>query len=191
MRLNLGCGTRKMPGWLNVDKVAASGPDQIVDLEALPWPWPDDSVDEVLLTHVLEHLGQRTEVYLGIIKELYRVCRNGATVTIVVPHPRHDFFLDDATHVRPITPDGLVMFSQKQNREWMAKGAANTPLGLYHGVDFAFASVKDTLDEYWHGRVQRREITPDELNFAARHYNNVVAQTTIVLKAVKPPGSDV
>jgi hypothetical protein len=191
MRLNLGCGSSKMPGWVNVDKIAASGPDQVVDLEALPWPWPDDSVDEVLLAHVLEHLGARTDAYLGIIKELYRVCRNGATVTIIVPHPRHDFFLDDPTHVRTITPDGLVMFSQQQNREWMAKGAANTPLGVYHGVDFAFVSVKDTLDEYWHGRVQRREIKPDELDFAARHYNNVVSQTTIVLKAVKPAGSAV
>jgi methyltransferase family protein len=191
MRLNLGCGSSKMQGWVNVDKIAASNPDQVVDLEALPWPWPDDSADEILLSHVLEHLGRRTDVYLGIIKELYRICRNGATVTIIVPHPRHDFFLDDPTHVRTITPDGLAMFSQKQNREWMAKGAANTPLGIYHGVDFAFASVKDMLDEYWHSRVQRREIKPDELNFAARHYNNVVAQTTIVLKAVKPAGSDV
>lgn len=189
MRLNLGCGSSKMQGWINVDKIAASNPDQVVDLEALPWPWPDDSVDEVLLAHVLEHLGARTEVYLGIIKELYRVCRNGATVTIIVPHPRHDFFLDDPTHVRAITPDGLAMFSQQQNREWMAKGAANTPLGVYHGVDFTIASVKDALDEYWHGRAQRREIKPDELNFAARHYNNVVSQTTIVLKAVKPAGS--
>lgn len=26
MRLNLGCGNVKMPGWLNVDKVAACNP---------------------------------------------------------------------------------------------------------------------------------------------------------------------
>ena len=78
MRLNLGCGQDKRDGWTNVDKMAAAEPDQVVDLEELPWPWPDSSVEEVAMKHVLEHLGAETDVYLGIIKELYRVCRHGA-----------------------------------------------------------------------------------------------------------------
>jgi predicted SAM-dependent methyltransferase len=105
MRLNLGCGNRKLQGWRNVDKVPDCSPDELVDLEQLPWPWPDNSVDEIFLSHVLEHLGQATDVYLGIIKELYRVCRDGATITIIVPHPRHDHFLTDPTHVRAVTAE--------------------------------------------------------------------------------------
>jgi ubiquinone/menaquinone biosynthesis C-methylase UbiE len=189
MRLNLGCGNSKIPGWINIDKIAACNPDQVVDLEAFPWPWPDSSVDEVLLAHVLEHLGAKTETYLSIIRELYRVCRNGATVKIIVPHPRHDFFLDDPTHVRAITPDGLAMFSQKINREYMAKSAANTPLGIYCNVDFAFDSVTYQLDEPWNGRLKRGEISSQELDQVSRQYNNVIAQTTTVLRAVKPAGS--
>lgn len=187
MRLNLGCGQRKLAGWLNVDKVADCQPDAVVDLERFPWPWPDSSVDEVLFNHVLEHLGAATAVYLGIVKELYRVCRHDAQVTIVVPHPRHDHFLNDPTHVRPITPQGLEMFSQARNREWRAKGVANTPLGLYCGVDFAIASVNMTPDEPWRGRFQRGEITAADLAQAARMYNNVITEFTVVLKAVKAP----
>ena len=189
MRLNLGCGPVRLRGWVNVDKIAASQPDQVVDLEVLPWPWPDDSVEEVVLSHVLEHLGARSEIYIGIMQELYRVCRHGARITIAVPHPRHDFFLDDPTHVRIVTPDGLLLFSQAANREAEAANGANTPLGTYYNVDFAIESVKDMLDPYWHGRAQRKEITPQELDFAAKHYNNVVVQTTIVLRALKPPGA--
>ena len=37
MRLNLGCGNSKIPGWTNVDKIGACSPDQVVDLEAFPW----------------------------------------------------------------------------------------------------------------------------------------------------------
>ena len=77
MRLNLGCGDKKMQGWHNVDKVPDCNPDEIVDLERVPWPWLENSVDEILLSHVLEHLGQTPDVYLGIIKEIYRVCRDG------------------------------------------------------------------------------------------------------------------
>jgi hypothetical protein len=150
--------------------------NEIVDLEKLPWPWPDDSVQEVLLSHVLEHLGGDTVTYLGIIKELYRVCHNGAQISIVVPHPRHDHFLSDPTHVRPITADSLALFSQSANRQCMAMGIANTPLGIYLGVDFAIHSINFTLDEPWRGRHERKEITESDLRYAARHYNNVIRQ---------------
>ena len=84
MRLNLGCGLDKQAGWHNVDKMPAAEPDEVVDLEALPWPWPDDCAEEVLLKHVLEHLGASADSYLGIISELWRVCRADALVRIVV-----------------------------------------------------------------------------------------------------------
>ncbi len=188
MRLNLGCGGTKLPGWLNVDKVPACAPDQVVDLEQFPWPWSDNSVDEVTLSHVLEHLGAETAVYLGIIKELYRVCRDGAKITIVVPHPRHDDFISDPTHVRPITPEGILIFSQAANREWIAGGFANTPLGLYIGVDFAMESVSRMLDQPWKDRFGRKEISLADLQHAARSYTNVIKQITLVIRPIKPAG---
>lgn len=185
MRLNLGCGNRKMDGWLNVDKEAAAGPDQVVDLEALPWPWDSDSADAVTMRHVLEHLGARTETYLGIIQELYRVCRHDAELTITVPHPRHDQFLHDPTHVRVVTPLGLEMFSRKRCLEWQKAGSANTPLALYLGVDFALQSVNMTPDRAWRERLKRGEINQHDLAQAERLYNNVIMETTIVMRAVK------
>jgi SAM-dependent methyltransferase len=185
MKLNLGCGHDKRDGWHNVDFVAASEPDEIVDLEQLPWPWPDNAADEVLLRHVLEHLGRDTPTYLGIIKELYRVLKAGGTATIVVPHPRHDHYLNDPTHVRPITVDGLDMFNQQRNREWIEKGSANTPLGIYTGVDFEIAKFDVLPDEPWRSRLQKGEIKPQDLQQAMRLYNNVIMETTIVLRARK------
>ena len=82
MRLNLGCGYNKRQGWTNVDRSAACNPDQLVDLESFPWPWEASTIDEIMLNHVLEHLGATTEGYIGIIKEIWRVCRNAATVVL-------------------------------------------------------------------------------------------------------------
>ena len=139
LRLNLGCGMR-LEGYVNVDRFGE--PDLRHDLEVLPWPWPDDSVSEVLLKHVLEHLGHEPNNYLEIMKEMYRVCQDGATIRIIVPHHRHDFFFNDPTHVRIVTADGMSLFSQRLNRQWIEQGFANSPLGIYLGIDFELIDVK-------------------------------------------------
>jgi hypothetical protein len=79
LRLNLGCAMRR-GGFVNVDKFGE--PELRHDLETFPWPWPDDSVVEVVLHHVLEHLGHDPNVDLGIMKEMDRVCQDSATIRI-------------------------------------------------------------------------------------------------------------
>lgn len=185
MKLNLRCGGDRRKDWHNVDKMPACEPDEVVDLEQFPWPWDDNSASEVLIRHALEHLGADTETYLGIIRELWRVCRDGATVTVIVPHPRHDSFLNDPTHVRAITPQGLEMFSQKKNREWIANRNANTPLGLYLGVDFDLVSVDFAPEEPWREQLAKKQLSMAQFAEAIRRFNNVVRESVIVLRAVK------
>ncbi|HND32255.1 MAG TPA: hypothetical protein PKY30_08075 [Myxococcota bacterium] len=185
MRLNLGCGSRKMAGWVNVDRYAGCQPDQVVDLEQTPWPWADNSAEEVQMIHVLEHLGQSTERYLAIIGELYRICAPNAKIFIVVPHPRHDSFLTDPTHVRPITAEGLAMFSQTRNRRQQAANCANTPLGLMLGIDLEVEKAELVLDPAWRQRLSRGEVTAAQVNEAVQERYNVVESSHIVLRAVK------
>ena len=184
-RLNLGCGTRKREGYLNVDKMAQCAPDLVLDIEQVPWPWPDNSVEDVLLIHVLEHVGREADIYLGVMKELWRVCRHDALIHIIVPHPRHDHFLGDPTHVRAIIPDGLALLDQRLNRQWQEQGAANTPLGVYLGVDFELTHVEYDFDEPWHGQLQRKEIGHAEAIAAEKRYNNVVTQINMTLRVRK------
>src|SRR5205823_14106756 len=69
IKLNLGCGKRKMAGYVNVDKSTSVAPDLLLDLEALPWPFETDTVSEIQALHVLEHVGRDTDNFLGIMKE--------------------------------------------------------------------------------------------------------------------------
>ena len=39
LMLNLGSGSRHMPGYLNVDKSDMFNPDVVWDLESIPWPF--------------------------------------------------------------------------------------------------------------------------------------------------------
>jgi hypothetical protein len=185
-RLNLGCGSRKLPGHLNVDKAPGCEPDQIVDLESFPWPFADSSAEHVVLHHTLEHLGADTQTYLDVIRELYRVCAPGATVDIRVPHPRHDDFLSDPTHVRAVTPQGLLLFSKAQNRKWQQEGRPNTPLGLYLDVDFEIVKADYVPSETWRRSMKAGRMSQAQFTEAAHTLNNVVQEIHIVLKAVKP-----
>jgi len=185
MKLNLGCGYKKRDGFHNVDMFADCTPDEVVDLEHFPWPWPDDSVDEVIMSHVLEHLGAETGVYFNIFRELYRVCQHDAVLNITVPHPRHDTFLADPTHVRPITVDGLSMFSRRQCEIWIRDGMANSPIALMVGVDFEITQTTIVLDRDWRARYDSGKISNNDMVRAIREYNNVIQETNIVMRAVK------
>lgn len=188
MRLNLGCGFRKLADHVNVDKAPACEPDRLVDLDVLPWPFADDSAASVVLHHTLEHLAPSADAYLALMRELWRICRADAAVTITVPHPRHDSFLNDPTHVRAITPAGLELFDQAKNREWRAKGYANTPLGLHLGIDFSIDRAEMRPDEPWRSDLAAGRLKHADLLRAARQFNNVILETEIVLIARKPAG---
>lgn len=185
LKLNLGCGYRKIDGFVNVDKFPACSPDRVADLEAFPWPFESDTADEVHMIHVLEHLGATTECFFSIIKELYRVCKHGAPVLIKVPHPRSDAFLGDPTHVRPITSDVLSLFSKQANREFLDKGLPNSPLAFYLDVDFRLISTNFTLSPRWGSRMAEGKITEAELYDAYLDFSNVVDEITIRLEVVK------
>ena len=116
MKLNLGCGSKILKGFVNLDKFEYYKPDIVHDLEKFPYPFEENSVDEILLSHVLEHIGQDPETFNLIIKELYRICKNSSLIDIRVPHPRHDDFISDPTHVRPITILGLSLYDKELNK---------------------------------------------------------------------------
>lgn len=185
MKLNLGCGWDQKDGWHNVDASPLCKPDAVCDLETTPWPFETSSADEILMSHVLEHIGQDPKVYLAIIKELYRVCKADGTVTIIVPHPRNDDFLLDPTHVRPVLAESFLLFSKTVCEGLVADGAGDTPLALMIDVDFELVSVNHHLEAVWRNRLSANEITQGELEEAIRCQNNVIKETTFTLRAVK------
>ncbi len=187
LHLNLGCGMKRLDGYLNVD--LHGEPDLRHDLEVIPWPWPDNSVGEILLMHALEHLGGDPIVYLDIMKELYRVCHDGATIQVVVPHHRHDYFFNDPTRVRPVTAEGMTLFSQRLNRRWIAQGIANSPLGIYLGIDFELIDLKLRPSALWYRFHPQQPVDRATLMEQGTLCNNLIEEVQMTLRTVKPPGT--
>ena len=185
MKLNLGSGSKILDGHVNVDKFDLYDIDIKHDLEKFPYPFDDNSVEEIILAHVLEHLGQDPEVFINIIKEIYRICKNQALINIIVPHPRHEAFVSDPTHVRPITGLGLSLFDKDLNEEWEKLGAANTPLALIHKVNFKIEETRYDIENDILAKVKDGTIDQNKLKYMVKYYNNVVSQIDIKWRVIK------
>ncbi len=189
MKFNMGSGRRKLAGYVNVDAEALSQPDEVVDLETTPWPWADGCASEVLFNHSLEHMGGDPKVFLAIISEVYRIARDGCVVQINVPHPRHDNFISDPTHVRAITPKTLELFDQAKNRKAEEMNGSQTPFGLYLGVDFEITHVAESVSEPFWSQFQSGQLSRERLDELRLSAWNVVREYKITLKARKPAGA--
>ena len=185
MKLNLGCGNKILDGYVNVDKFDLYNVDIKHDLEKFPYPFNDNSVEEIKLSHVLEHIGQNPDVFIRILKEFYRICKNQALINIAVPHPRHDHFISDPTHVRPITVLSLFLFDKAQNGKWGKNGAANTPLGLIHKVNFKIEDINYQIEDDVMAKFKAGDIDKLKLDYMIKHYNNVVKQIDIKWRVIK------
>jgi SAM-dependent methyltransferase len=105
MKLNLGAGTDIKTGFVNHDITKLDGIDIVHDLNIFPWPWGDDTFDEILMFDVLEHL-DRT---LKSIDEIHRILKPRGVITIKVPYWNSSYFYMDPTHVRGFH-EGLFHF---------------------------------------------------------------------------------
>ncbi len=86
VRLNLGCGDKILPDYINVDVVearAGKSPDVICDLHALTC-FQDNYADEVMAIHVVEHFW-RWEIE-QILKEWLRVLKPGGKMVLECPN---------------------------------------------------------------------------------------------------------
>lgn len=80
-RLHLACGTRRVPGWLNVDMGTA---DVTIDVMNIPWPFPDAAFSEIVCQHMIEHFELESEL-LPILREIRRIAKPGAELWMSTP----------------------------------------------------------------------------------------------------------
>jgi len=81
-KLHLGCGKRKLEGWLGVDSRADVGADVVADVRNLD-AWDRGEVQAIYACHVLEHI-PRPEL-LATLREWRRVLKPGGKLKISVP----------------------------------------------------------------------------------------------------------
>lgn len=180
MRINLGSGDTKYDTFLNVDYDKNCDPDFCIDIENEIWPFEDNSVEQVIAHHIFEHLG---EGFFHVMKELYRVCRNGALIDVIVPHPRHETFLADPTHRRPILPMTFQLFSKKFNDACKLYNEPASRLGHFYNVDFELVEFHDMPDKKYLNAFDNASL--ENAQKYINEHNNIVLNIHIKLVVVK------
>lgn len=80
--MDLDCGNNKQAGYFGVDIFPGREVDVVANLEIPPLPFLTSSVDEVYVSHFLEH----TENPNAVIEDIHRILAPQGALIIKVPH---------------------------------------------------------------------------------------------------------
>ena len=143
LRLNLGCGDKPMPGYINVD-VAPSRrgkqPDVLADLRT-HLPFPDNCADELIAIHVIEHFW-RWEV-AGVVRKWMRVLKPGGRLVLECPNlisACEAFLANPAARAQPDMRGQTSMWVFYGDPQWQ------DPL-MVHRWGYTPASLSDLMCE--------------------------------------------
>ncbi len=136
VKIDLACGGNKKEGFKGVDISDLESVDIVHDLNVYPWPFEDDSVDEINCSHYVEHiphlgvqaalkvsntfeefkekLSNDKDGYIKFFNELYRILKPEGKATITTPHYMSIRAFGDPTHQRYVGDFSFFYL----NKEW-------------------------------------------------------------------------
>lgn len=95
MKLYLGAGQKRLPGYCHLDIEPVEGIDIVHDLNCLPWPCDDNSAEAIVAEDLVEHLDINLVAFCD---EAWRIMSPGGELVIRTPHYRGDSSWIDPTH---------------------------------------------------------------------------------------------
>ena len=165
--LDVGCGAKKQPGAIGIDHAPYPGVDHVLDLVKQPLPFPDGSVGRVFSSHCIEHIADPVPV----LKEMTRVCRDGARVELWHPYAFHNnAFLFD--HKAFLTEEHYLHITSHQPRYW-----AEQLGGWWQIEEIVFAIAGDVVAELDDAGV--------DVDFAVKYLQNVVTEIGVFARIDK------
>lgn len=95
------------------------------DLTKTPWPWEDNSVDELHSDQVMEHFGPEDRI--KIFNEAYRVLKPGCKYEMSVPYWKSQRSVQDPTHKWPPFCENSFLYL---NKKWRVDNKLDHYLGI-------------------------------------------------------------
>ena len=144
LRLHLGSGAHRIPGWVNIDLVGMQ-PDLHWDLTH-KLPFADGSADAVFLEHVLEHFPLATVIEM--LEEGRRVVAPGGILRAGVP--------DFGRYAESYAGDRVFLERERPGRPTPLLAMAEVALGHGHRSVWDAETLEAALEEVGLVEVSRR-----------------------------------
>lgn len=132
--LDVGCGIKKAPGSIGIDRNPASAADVLCDLDRFPYPFADNSFDRLQAVHVIEHVSD----VIRTMEEFHRLVRPGGRVYLATPHYTDFSSFCDPTHRWHLNSFSFRYF-----------GEDHGGFGYYSAARFREISVRVRLLAFW------------------------------------------
>jgi hypothetical protein len=174
LKLNLGAGEHHIEGYIGVDLYPPTDPAPgdakyvVHDLRKTPWPWKDNSVDDIVVNYVIGFFDGVERI--AFIEECWRVLKDGAQVTIKSPHWMSMRSVSDPFYKwPPVCETSFLVFNRefrKINKHYHYPIKCNFDFAANYGyiMDQAVATRNDEFKQ-----------------MAVKHYNNAVLDITVTL----------
>jgi ubiquinone/menaquinone biosynthesis C-methylase UbiE len=170
VKLNIGCGKRKVAGYINCDIDERVGPDVLFDISQ-GWPFKDNSAKVIKAENILEHIAG--EDLIGTMREIHRVLKPGGRLEAIVPYWTGRWAVADPGHKTLWNEYMLRWFIDPEYRQKV----------IGPRVDFYFKLNK--LLYRFFADASEKWPTPEERKFARQHYLNVVDSMVFILRKPK------
>ena len=166
--LLIGCGNSRRKklsldgDWTDLttmDHDPGCGADVIHDLEQYPWPFADDSFDEVHAYCVLEHLGRQGDYksFFATFAEIYRVLKPGGVLAAICPSWQSEWAWGDPSHTRVVSPASIVFLSREEYHNQVGKTPMTDFRWLWKG-DFEAIHLDDDGKRFAFGLMAHKPV---------------------------------
>lgn len=174
VRIDFGCGQNCTVGqdgikYIGVDQSKLTGVDVVHDLTKFPYPFKDDSVDEIVSNHFVEHL--TGEDFIKHMDECWRILKLGAKMQLVHPYCFSARAFQDPTHKTFIPAERYLYF----DKNWrLANKLDHYPIKSDYEYQ-VFVTYHGDKGQIWSLKSE------EPLQFAMGHYVNCVADLIVHL----------
>lgn len=121
-------------------------PDLVHDLNVLPYPFADNTFDEIHAYEVLEHMGQQGDwrFFFAQFSEFWRILKPNGLLCGTSPDSSSRWAWGDPGHARVISPESFVFLDQDNYTAQVGK----TPMTDYRFVYSAdFKVIHSVVDD--------------------------------------------
>jgi len=114
MKLNLGCGYRKIDDFVNIDIRSSVDPDLVCDVTK-GLPMRENTIDYIVAFDFLEHVPIGSTIY--VIEEIYRVLKPDGKFEHLTPSTDGRGAFQDPTHVSFWNINSWLYYMDDQYRD--------------------------------------------------------------------------